>query len=175
MCKYLLCLFSFSKTQKLPCLCSGANQLVFSFFLYSCENRNHNIVTLLSSVSTFLASSSLSLSLSLIFTPTPVTSFFLSLSAMASTSLAPSVLVSRFYSSPREFQDSGNYKCFSRRTRVSSRLRFRVHCESTASSLSCFLLLTDSFVKYYLAEGWLLGWSTLAVALNQTSFRSYES
>ncbi|CAF1705567.1 BnaC03g74060D [Brassica napus] len=74
----------------------------------------------------FLASSSLSLSLSLIFTPTPVTSFFLSLSAMASTSLAPSVLVSRFYSSPREFQDSGNYKCFSRRTRVSSRLRFRV-------------------------------------------------
>ncbi|KAG2321402.1 hypothetical protein Bca52824_014615 [Brassica carinata] len=50
---------------------------------------------------------------------------------MASTSLAPSALVSRFFPSPREFQDSGNYKSFSRRTRVSSRLRFRVHCEST--------------------------------------------
>ncbi|KAG5406115.1 hypothetical protein IGI04_012234 [Brassica rapa subsp. trilocularis] len=57
---------------------------------------------------------------------------------MTSTSLAPSVLVSRFYSSPREFQDSGNYKCFSRRTRVPSRLRFRVQ-EKEVGRCSPFL------------------------------------
>ncbi|KAJ0248984.1 acyl-activating enzyme 16 [Hirschfeldia incana] len=51
---------------------------------------------------------------------------------MASTSLGPSIIVSRFFPSLREPQDSGSHKCFSRRTRVSSsRLRFRVHCEST--------------------------------------------
>ncbi|KAJ4897652.1 hypothetical protein Rs2_24446 [Raphanus sativus] len=51
---------------------------------------------------------------------------------MASTSLGPSVLVSKFFPSLREPQDSGSYKFFSRRTRVSSsRLRFRVNCEST--------------------------------------------
>ncbi|KAF8107377.1 hypothetical protein N665_0122s0021 [Sinapis alba] len=50
---------------------------------------------------------------------------------MASTSLGPSILVSRFFPSPREFQDSVSYKRFSRPTRISSRLRFRVHCEST--------------------------------------------
>ncbi|CAH2052888.1 unnamed protein product, partial [Thlaspi arvense] len=49
---------------------------------------------------------------------------------MASTSLGPSILVSRFFSSPREFQDSGSYKVLGHRICVSSRLVVRVHCES---------------------------------------------
>lgn len=71
---------------------------------------------------------------------------------MASTSLGPSILVSHGSSAP-EFQVSGirltfGYKGFGRRT---SRRGFRVHCESTASSLiTHFEILFygfDSFVE----------------------------